>query len=130
METVSIKGKRGGRSVDLLGGDPRIVHHGENLGDVLHPLLVRLGNAGGKGRELPGHGYRNRRLPQHDAELIGQISADGNARQIRQLGKVGGVELVDPVDDWSRRITGEHRLVYRIEDGEIVILAARFHYEK
>ncbi|YCH06153.1 Txe/YoeB family addiction module toxin [Arthrobacter sp. alpha11c] len=29
---------------------------------------------------------------------------------------------------WSRRITEEHRLVYAVEDEQIVILAARHHY--
>lgn len=29
---------------------------------------------------------------------------------------------------WSRRITHEHRLVYAVEDDQIVVLAARFHY--
>jgi toxin YoeB len=29
---------------------------------------------------------------------------------------------------WSRRITQEHRLVYAVDDGSLVILAARFHY--
>ena len=29
---------------------------------------------------------------------------------------------------WSRRITDEHRLVYAIEDNQIVIIAARHHY--
>ena len=29
---------------------------------------------------------------------------------------------------WSRRITDEHRLVCAVEDGQIVILAARRHY--
>lgn len=29
---------------------------------------------------------------------------------------------------WSRRITDEHRLVYAVEDEQIVILAARHHY--
>lgn len=29
---------------------------------------------------------------------------------------------------WSRRITDEHRLVYRVTDEEIVIVACRFHY--
>ncbi len=28
---------------------------------------------------------------------------------------------------WSRRITKEHRLVYRVED-EIIIMQCRFHY--
>ena len=29
---------------------------------------------------------------------------------------------------WSRRITDEHRLVYAVEQDQIVIIAARFHY--
>ena len=29
---------------------------------------------------------------------------------------------------WSRRITQEHRLVYMLSDGDLVILQARYHY--
>lgn len=29
---------------------------------------------------------------------------------------------------WSRRIDGEHRLVYKIENNNIVILSCRYHY--
>lgn len=29
---------------------------------------------------------------------------------------------------WSRRITDEHRLVYAVEQNQIVIIAARFRY--
>jgi toxin YoeB len=29
---------------------------------------------------------------------------------------------------WSRRITGEHRLVYRVSDDRIDFLQARYHY--
>lgn len=29
---------------------------------------------------------------------------------------------------WSRRITQEHRLVYRIQDGRILFAQARYHY--
>ncbi|MDP1708759.1 MAG: Txe/YoeB family addiction module toxin [Gammaproteobacteria bacterium] len=31
---------------------------------------------------------------------------------------------------WSRRITKEHRLVYRVEAGVIYIAQCRFHYDK
>lgn len=31
---------------------------------------------------------------------------------------------------WSRRITDEHRLVYFVQDGDLVIVAARYHYER
>lgn len=30
---------------------------------------------------------------------------------------------------WSRRITDEHRLVYRVTDEEIFIVACKFHYD-
>ena len=29
---------------------------------------------------------------------------------------------------WSRRITGEHRLVYKVTTEEIVVVSCRFHY--
>ena len=31
---------------------------------------------------------------------------------------------------WSRRIDREHRLVYQVEDNEILIYSCRYHYEK
>ncbi len=31
---------------------------------------------------------------------------------------------------WSRRIDNEHRLVYKIEDGQVIIHSCRFHYSK
>lgn len=30
---------------------------------------------------------------------------------------------------WSRRIDEEHRLVYLVEDDDVVVLQARFHYD-
>ena len=30
---------------------------------------------------------------------------------------------------WSRRITDEHRLVYKVEKEEIIIASCKFHYE-
>jgi toxin YoeB len=32
-------------------------------------------------------------------------------------------------DVWSRRITQEHRLVYRLIGTDLIILQARFHYD-
>ena len=36
----------------------------------------------------------------------------------------------DLVGCWSRRINDEHRLVYRIEGNDLVVLACRYHYER
>ena len=30
---------------------------------------------------------------------------------------------------WSRRITDEHRLVYRLDEGAVLIAQCRYHYE-
>ncbi len=30
---------------------------------------------------------------------------------------------------WSRRITEEHRLVYLVDDDDLVVMQARFHYK-
>jgi toxin YoeB len=31
---------------------------------------------------------------------------------------------------WSRRITNEHRLLYRVEDDMLLVAQCRFHYSK
>jgi toxin YoeB len=31
---------------------------------------------------------------------------------------------------WSRRIDGEHRLIYHISNDELIILKCRFHYDE
>ena len=31
---------------------------------------------------------------------------------------------------WSRRISGEHRFVYAVEDEDLLIAQLRFHYER
>ncbi len=30
---------------------------------------------------------------------------------------------------WSRRIDTEHRLVYQVEENEVIIISCRFHYD-
>ncbi|MFM9159442.1 MAG: Txe/YoeB family addiction module toxin, partial [Dolichospermum sp.] len=30
---------------------------------------------------------------------------------------------------WSRRITNEHRLVYKIEEDLLIILSCKYHYD-
>lgn len=31
---------------------------------------------------------------------------------------------------WSRRINIEHRLIYKVSDGELIIAQCRYHYER
>lgn len=30
---------------------------------------------------------------------------------------------------WSRRINGEHRLVYKVTDEDLVVISCKYHYE-
>jgi toxin YoeB len=43
------------------------------------------------------------------------------------LGKPEPLKL-DLAGLWSRRITDEHRLVYKVTEEEIIIISCRFHY--
>ncbi len=43
------------------------------------------------------------------------------------IGKPEALKHLNP-DTWSRRITGEHRLVYRVSADAIYFLQARYHY--
>ena len=53
---------------------------------------------------------------------------------IRRNGNADGIGKPEPLRHnlsgwWSRRITDEHRIVYRADDQEVVIIACRFHYD-
>ncbi len=37
--------------------------------------------------------------------------------------------LHDLAGFWSRRISKEHRLVYKVEEHTIIVIACRFHYD-
>lgn len=46
----------------------------------------------------------------------------------------GGIGKPEPLRNelsgcWSKRIDGEHRLIYKVEDGILVIAQAKGHYE-
>jgi len=53
--------------------------------------------------------------------------------QETQTDPFGGIGKPEPLKRnlsgwWSRRITREHRLVYRVKGGELQIAQCRFHY--
>lgn len=43
------------------------------------------------------------------------------------IGKPEGLKY-DLAGKWSRRISDEHRLVYQVEDGNLIIYMCRYHY--
>jgi len=57
------------------------------------------------------------------AKLIQDVLRNGN----EGIGKPEPLKH-DFAGYWSRRITDEHRLVYKIVEGEVRIAACRYHY--
>lgn len=69
---------------------------------------------------------------------------ENDRKMLRRVNEVIRDTLRDPFDGvgkpeplrhhlkgwWSRRITQEHRLVYKVEDGSLLIMQCRFHYDK
>ena len=65
----------------------------------------------------------DRKVLRRINELIRDIQRNGNE----------GIGKPEPLRHhlsgyWSRRIDGEHRLVYRIEGDDLLIAQARYHY--
>ncbi len=66
----------------------------------------------------------------------------GNQKIVERINKLISAALADPangigkpkrlrfhtIETYSRRIDRTHRLIYRVQEGRLVILAARFHY--
>lgn len=65
----------------------------------------------------------DRRIVRRINELLKDIDRNGN----EGIGKPEALKH-DFRGYWSRRITQEHRLVYRIADDEVRIAACRYHY--
>jgi toxin YoeB len=67
---------------------------------------------------------QDRKVLQRINTLIADIARNGN----------DGIGKPEPLRHgvhgyWSRRITEEHRLVYRVDDDAVRIAACRYHYE-
>lgn len=46
----------------------------------------------------------------------------------------GGIGKSEPLKNnlhgyWSKRITDEHRLVYKVEDNQLIIISCKYHYD-
>jgi toxin YoeB len=67
---------------------------------------------------------------RHDERLRDKINAlieDIQRNPFRGLGKPEPLKR-NLAGWWSRRITREHRLVYRVKGGELQIAQCRYHY--
>lgn len=66
---------------------------------------------------------QDRRVLKRINALLADVARNGNTG----IGKPEPLKF-ELTGYWSRRITDEHRLVYRVVDGEIRIAACRYHY--
>ena len=67
---------------------------------------------------------------QTDKQTLKRINAlikDIERNPFEGIGKPEALKF-DLSGFWSRRIDGEHRLVYGVKDDEVHILACRYHY--
>ena len=76
-------------------------------------------------------GAGSRALRQSDRRILAKID-----RLIEDIAEhpYAGIGKPEPLRHewsgyWSRRITGEHRLVYRVEGNTVFIAQCRFHYD-
>jgi toxin YoeB len=66
----------------------------------------------------------------HDRAMLRKVNAlvqDALRTPFAGLGKPEALRF-DLAGAWSRRITAEHRLVYLVDGGQLVILQCRYHY--
>lgn len=67
---------------------------------------------------------------QHDRKMVQRINKliqETMREPFTGIGKPEGLKHALAVF-WSRRITDEHRMVYRVEGDELQIAQLRFHY--
>jgi toxin YoeB len=67
---------------------------------------------------------------QNDKDGLKRINLLIKAIQREPFGGIGKPEPLkhNMSGFWSRRVTGEHRLVYSIEGGEICVISCKYHY--
>lgn len=66
---------------------------------------------------------QDRKVLKRINRLLADVVRNGN----EGIGKPEALKH-DFAGYWSRRITDEHRLVYKVVDGEVRIAACRYHY--
>jgi toxin YoeB len=65
-----------------------------------------------------------------DQKIVGRINAlikDTSRNPMSGIGKPEPLRH-SLAGFWSRRITAEHRMVYKIEDGSLLLVQLRYHY--
>ncbi len=69
---------------------------------------------------------------QEDKKILRKVNELIKAIKREPFSGIGKPEPLkfDLAGYWSRRIDLEHRLVYKVENGHLIIFACRFHYDR
>jgi len=67
---------------------------------------------------------------EHDRRIAARVVRLIHEIEREPFGGIGKPEPLrhDLTGYWSRRITDEHRLVYAVDHGQVLIAQARYHY--
>lgn len=67
------------------------------------------------------------KMDRKTVKKIHELIKDIRRTPFEGIGKPEGLKY-DFAGKWSRRITGEHRLIYQIDSDNLIIYACRYHY--
>jgi toxin YoeB len=69
---------------------------------------------------------------QEDKKMLRKVNELIKAIKREPFSGIGKPEPLkfDLAGYWSRRIDLEHRLVYKVENGHLIIFTCRFHYDR
>jgi len=66
--------------------------------------------------------------PRKSLQRVNDLIKASQRTPFEGIGRPEELRYQEP-GTWSRRITQEHRLVYRVDNDYLVILQTRFHYD-
>ena len=66
---------------------------------------------------------------KHKINKINELLKDISRSPYEGIGKPEALKF-NSAGYWSRRIDEEHRLIYKVEQDEIIIYKCRFHYDQ
>lgn len=68
-----------------------------------------------------------KKMDNKTIKIINKLIKDIKRSPFEGLGKPESLKY-DLAGKWSRRITDEHRLIYQVEENNLIVYTCRYHY--
>lgn len=68
-----------------------------------------------------------KKMDNKTINIINKLIKDIKRSPFEGLGKPESLKY-DLAGKWSRRITDEHRLIYQVEENNLIVYTCRYHY--